>query len=801
MVKIQNKQNTGGQARWRLTLLCLALTVGHALAYDNNIQPSLSLTTQRWNAHWVTYPEISGYEYGVYHFRKTFDMESVPSSFIINVSGDNRYRLFVNGISVCRGPARGDPDHWYFETVDISPFLKPGKNSLAAVVWNFGIYKPGAQMSLKTGFILQGNSEKEEIVNTGKGWKVYENNSYSPLTANRHDVGCSDKVDGNLYPWGWEETNYNDEHWEEVSLDVKGQPYGTGTEYTWVLRPRDIPMMEESVLRMAEIRKTEGIQLSRQFLEGKSPLLIPANKKVTLLIDQSYLTTAYPVISLSGGKGTTIQLTYAESLTKNGEKNYRGEIEGKELHGPSDMFIADGSENRIFSPLWFRTYRYIALEVETKEESILIHDLYGIFTAYPFSEKGAFSSNDPALDKIWEVGWRTARLCAHETYFDCPYYEQLQYIGDTRIQALISLYVSGDDRLMRKAILLFDWSRTHEGITLSRYPTRLKQIIPPFSLYWINMVHDYMMYRDDPEFIQSCIPGVKTILEWFEDKIDHKTGLLGHIPHWNFVDWPKEWPWSNLHPTGGVPPGAIEGGSAILSLQLAYTLKDAVELLSGYGEEELAKHYQEIYQSICTHAWEKYWDEEKKLLKDDLEGTSYSQHANIMGILSDAIPVNLQADLLSRIVKDTSLIQATYYYRFYLFRALKKAGLSNQYLSNLQPWYDMLDLGLTTFAEEPEPSRSDCHAWSASPLFDFLATVCGIEPAEAGFRSVKIEPAPGHLKEIKGIVPHPSGKIEVNLKKSGKHLIGTIILPTGLSGLYKYGSNNITLQEGINQIN
>lgn len=210
-----------------------------------------------------------------------------------------------------------------------------------------------------------------------------------------------------------------------------------------------------------------------------------------------------------------------------------------------------------------------------------------MYTAYPFKENGSFSSNLPELQKIWEAGWRTARLCANETYYDCPYYEQLQYVGDTRIQALISLYVDGDDRLMRKAIRMFDYSRSYEGITTSRYPSRVPQYIPPFSLYWINMVHDYWMYRDDPAFVKACMPGVKSVLEWFAGKIDPKTDLLGPVPHWNFIDWPKQWPWNNNQPLGGTHKAAISGGSSILSLQLAYTLKDAVELLEAFGEADL----------------------------------------------------------------------------------------------------------------------------------------------------------------------------------------------------------------------
>ena len=264
-----------------------------------------------------------------------------------------------------------------------------------------------------------------------------------------------------------------------------------------------------------------------------------------------------------------MKFTYSEAMFKDGEKANRNEIDGRDVIGFVDKFYPDGGSNRLFRPLWFRTYRYIKLDIETKDEPLVLHDLYGMYTGYPFKENASFDCDLDFMKQIWETGWRTARLCAHETYFDCPYYEQLQYVGDTRIQALISLYVDGDDRLMRKAIKMYDYSRSYEGITTSRYPSRVPQYIPPFSLYWINMVHDYWMYRDDPAFVRNCISGVKTILEWFADKVDKETGMLGAIPHWNFVDWPTQWPWSKDKPTGGVPPGGMTGGSSILTLQLA----------------------------------------------------------------------------------------------------------------------------------------------------------------------------------------------------------------------------------------
>lgn len=154
------------------------------------------------------------------------------------------------------------------------------------------------------------------------------------------------------------------------------------------------------------------------------------------------------------------------------------------------------------------------------------------------------------------------------------------------------------------------------------------------------------------------------------------------------------------------------------------------------------------------------------MLHDYIGSPTFSQHANIMGILTDAIPAEQQQEVFNRIDSDTTISQATFYYRFYLTRALKKTGLADRYSTMLQPWYDMIDMGLSTFAENPEPTRSDCHAWSSSPNYDFLATILGVEPDAPGFASVRIEPHPGHLNRISGVVPHPQGDIRVELRRT-----------------------------------
>ncbi len=267
----------------------------------------------------------------------------------------------------------------------------------------------------------------------------------------------------------------------------------------WMLVPSTIPQEEQR-------------PLAPPHSATPLPVTIISHSTTTILLDQSELTTAYPELTLSGGKGAAISLKYAEALYTSKspiDKGNRNETAGKTFFGPSDTYISDGAQHRVWRPLFWRTFRYLELTITTADEPVTIEDLHGVFTAYPFVSKARFEANVPNAQQILDTGWRTARLCAHESYMDCPYYEQLQYSGDARIQMLVSLYMTGDARLMRNGIDLLNSSRTSEGATLSRAPSSQQQYIPPFSLWWIGMVHDYWMYVDDPTFIKQMMPGVR----------------------------------------------------------------------------------------------------------------------------------------------------------------------------------------------------------------------------------------------------------------------------------------------------
>jgi alpha-L-rhamnosidase len=758
-----------------------------------------------WNAKWIAHPDAMPNEFGVFHFRKELTLDADPLSYVVHVSGDNLFRLYVNGTMVCTGPARSDPANWNFETIDIAGHLRKGKNFVSATVWNFADFRAYAQTSYETGFILQGNSDHEFSLNTGIGWQVLMDSAYKPLPIDRASlqayvaVASGEIVDGNRYAWGFESENGNALAWKPAKqLWYSAKPRSYGTDGNWQLVPTSIPRPVEIDQEFNSERsgyiKSPGTSLAKSF-----PWNFPAKTKISLLLDQGMLTNAYPQLLLTSGKNAVITLTYAEAMTDAKRvKGNRNEVEGKTLIGISDRYISDGAAFRMYSPLHYRTFRYVRVDIETKDEPLVINKIDSRYTGYPFEERGKFVTNDPGLQKIWDVGWRTAKLCAVDTYFDCPYYEQLQYVGDTRIQALISLYVSGDDRLMKKAIDDIYNSFIPEGLTQSRYPSRDLQVIPTFSLWWVCMVHDHFMHRKDDAFIRTKLNGVENVIQWYEERMTEK-GILGPLSWWQFVDW--SWPWVDSLRVGGVPPGVSKGGSSIVTLQYAYTLARAAELMNAYGRRSAAVRYEQMAKKYAQDVFRLCWDSQKGLLADTPEKTEFSQHANILGILTNAVEQSRQKDLLQKIITDKSIIQATYYFKFYMFEAMKKTGIGNEYLGQLKPWYDMLDNGLTTFAENPEPTRSDCHAWSASPLYEMLSMVAGVMPAAPGFSKVLIKPNVGYLSSVISTVPHPAGDIKLSINKTGRQARVFVELPPGISGELEWEGRLYPLTPGRKEFN
>ena len=143
-------------------------------------------------------------------------------------------------------------------------------------------------------------------------------------------------------------------------------------------------------------------------------------------------------------------------------------------------------------------------------------------------------------------------------------------------------------------------------------------------------------------------------------------------------------------------------------------------------------------------------------------------------------------------------MRATVYFCFYLFEAYRKLNRPDLFDRRLDLFRSMEKLELATLLEEPEPSRSDCHAWSAHILWHFYASLLGVRPAGYGFREVEVAPQLPPGRRVHGRVAHPAGGvIEVEAGEGG----AVVTLPPGLKGtFYAPDGRRFALAPGRNEI-
>ncbi len=754
---------------------------------------------------WVSYPSANITAYGVYHFRKSFDLEKVPEKLVIQVSADNRYNLFVNGQRVCYGPAKGDLMTYKYDVIDIAKYLKPGKNVLAALVYNGGKDKPLAFISVQTAFMLRFENPEFAQLNTDSDWRVIKNPAYQAISYNEmlfekrwfygfYACGGGDNVDGSLYPWGWEQIDFDDNRWlvpEQLSFEDRAP---------WNLVPRNIAFMDNHREQPVRIREVNGVHIHTGSWNGKTRLSIPAHTKASILVDFNVFTMGYPELTVDGGANSSVKIKYAEALYEDVNlKAHRDSVNGKTMYGVWDIFRTDGKAARTFRPLWKRAFRYVQLVIETGDQPLDILSFENEYSGYPYPEMGTFTSDNPRLDQIFEMSQRTLRLCSGETYYDTPYYEQLSYGGDNRPISAISAYNTTDDRLLREVMRLYPQSVNSEtGLFKSAYPSRFTFDMGGWSLAWIQSLHDYYWLRGDSGYIRPFVQKMEGVLGFYERHMDENTGLIGSVRNQSFIDWSIT--------KGSIPRSNDQKEikqSALLTLYYAHTLDCAVRLLNELGMQEKAEHWENISKGIKVAVYVNCWDGQKQLFRDYPDQPVFSQHTNLFAILCDVVTPAQQAELLKRILNFGQFDEmASSYFSFFLFKAMQKTGQEDLFLDHLDFWYTFMDRGLSTCGETGFAShdRSDCHAWSAHPAYYLLSMVCGINPADIGFNRVRITPHLGSLKTLKASMPHPKGRIEVNYEVRNGKLHAIVELPETLNGEFAFKGVITPLSSGRNVI-
>lgn len=357
-------------------------------------------------------------------------------------------------------------------------------------------------------------------------------------------------------------------------------------------------------------------------------------------------------------------------------------------------------------------------------------------------------------------------MCTHETFMDCPFYEQLMYLGDTRTQALVAYTAFSNSELMRKAVEIFRGSVHSNSTHLLNcaYPQTGGKLIPSFNFWWVGMVYDYALWRGEKEFIRSLMPSVRFIMDSLLAQRD-ENGLVVNPEGWNYIDDGSSGYSAGIPEDNGRMVNCPYNLVAVLSLRYLMQLEEYV------GEPLLAQRADDMSRSLMRQVDKVFWDHEKNAYADDYAHSIYSEHSLNLAVLTQLLDDEMLAKVAKTLASDLSFAhnRPSMFFSHYQLSSYAAIGRPDLAMKQLEKWYGLLDMGFHTTPETfSEYTRSDCHAWGAHPYYYLCTGIAGVRPAKMGFEEIEVHPQLGDLQFIHVRLPHPKGEIEVYADQSGK---------------------------------
>lgn len=668
-----------------------------------------------WRGFWIWNSGNQEKENFYAYFEKEFNLSFSPDDAKAFLTCQSEYKLFINGTFVGRGSIPSDPPYQYYDQYDIKRFLKKGKNEFKILCYNY--FVDTHFMSKKSGGLIF----QSEISANSRKKIVVSDDSWNTIAATAWDFS-SPRMSDTIGFQEFFNADWKIDEWQKASI------LGRSPLSPWenlILRP--IPQLQFTEVKPKEILKKE---------------------KKSMIFDFGQEVTGYLQLKLSGTKkGDDLIIYFSEAINDQGDVDWQRTLFQRDRIG-----LANNST--VFEAFQRRAFRYIELvPINTSFEEIDIESLSILSPGYPVVDKGSFESSSSLLNEIYQVGKYTLRLAMQDRFEDSLTRERGQYVGDTRIDALVNYYTFSDFYLIKKA--LREFARSSNGdFVKAVYPSCLKFIIPDYSLLFITALKEYFLYSGDINLVKELYPTVKQQLDLFEGLVD-QNGLIAKKDWWIFIDH-----------------AVMSNRNKIVSLNMFYfkALKDAEELASFLGKEQDRNYFKDRAEKVKKAVNDKFW-----LSGDDLFSLK-SPQPNYLALLFGLTDKQREEKILYSLEKKKFNPVVTAYFNSFIVETLFNLGKEKEALKLIESyWGKMIACGATTWWETFAPEEcstlavygdSLSHAWGAGPTFLLPREILGVKPIDAGYKRFFIKPRiDNNLVWAKGKIPLQDSFIEVYWSK------------------------------------
>ncbi|MDD8014948.1 MAG: family 78 glycoside hydrolase catalytic domain [Acidobacteriota bacterium] len=774
-------------------------------------------------ASWIWVPESAFYDWrnSYAYFRKTF---SGAGEFRIDVAADNQYQLFLDGKFLDRGTAASDTSYQIFDTWTAG--LGPGDHVVAVIVHHIG--QPCATaMRSRPGLFVEMTGPAGEKILSDSTWKTIPAPAYRQhLPVMMSHFGFYEVCDCRLIPAGWTDVSFDDRGWREAEV------IGPAGVKPWPrMIPRDIPPLATTPLRAERIvcggtykpgvvdpreeditpavemaaRVRTKTRLDRRGSPEPPPsdtgdsgcppvVLAPGEDNGFVILDFGREVTGHLRLSIDGAKaGQRIDVGYDEILDENGFVNPRRTY----VHFADRFFLSEGQRDvEVFGA---RGFRYLMVDVEAGRGGLALAAARLDERTYPVkaSSTASFRCSDERLDRLFETGLTTTRLCMLDAYVDCPSRERVLWT-EMAVAAECGVYAFGDTDLWRRSLFLLAQNASRlpavAGAVKGFAPCDYDPMLVSYTMYYVIMVCDYYLHGGDLRACEALFP---TVMKQFEVLSRYLTpdGLVNdQWPGWGtFLDW------------SAMDFGGVSSCNSAIYLFMHRRTADLAEAL---GKRGIARDLRAKAVRIEDAYRRNFWMGGEGLFADATYGGKpspvRSQLANVYALRAGVVRGGGARGLLEKITDRKSLLPRTpgdFRLRpefkpqtgglvrigtpglgFYLAQALFEAGMAEEALDYLrEEWSPIAENG--TFAEHfvSDTNTSYCHGWGAGPVVLLPRYILGIAPVAPGWTKVRIAPRAGDLEWAEGSVPSPRGPIRVSWKKVDGKLKVTYEAPAAVA--------------------